>query len=184
MTELLSLSCIFSINPMYVLENYFSGELGNKLRRNNVPDKYIQNMHITVPLCNLPSMSQPIVQVGRREKPFFDLTWLFSSFMCSEKIFNRKLFHCGQLCILCLALNILIPCKSNKLGIIPKGLCHQACNGLHVYQQTASATSGGSSHTGTAVFPGADKAFVCFVSPAYPVRVTNYFITWIIIINT
>lgn len=49
--ELLSLSCIFSINPTYVPENYFSDKLVNKLRRHNAPDKYIQHIQITVQLA-------------------------------------------------------------------------------------------------------------------------------------
>lgn len=118
-------------------------------------------------LCNLP-LGQADCLGGGRAKPFFEFSWLSPSFMCTEKIYPYLMENCFTV----------------GSWDHPKGLCHQACNGLHGYQQTASATSGGSSHSGTAVFSGADTAFGCFVSHAYPRRAINYFITWVAIIKT
>lgn len=58
----MSVSCIFSINPVYKSENYSSDKLDNELGRHNLPNKPIQNVHITVAPCGTASMLQQIVQ--------------------------------------------------------------------------------------------------------------------------
>lgn len=64
----MSLSCIFSINPLYEPENYLSDKLDNELGRHNLPNKSIQNVHITVALCGTASVSHQMVQEGAGKK--------------------------------------------------------------------------------------------------------------------
>lgn len=53
---------------MYGPENYFSDKLDKEPKRHNLPNKFIQNVHITVPLSGTTPMSQEMVQEGQESK--------------------------------------------------------------------------------------------------------------------